>query len=109
MTQASDTGFVTTAVANHDDACRIADVLLAERLAACVQLLSIESHYVWKGQKMAEPEVMLVAKTRADLFDRVIARIKTLHPYETPEIVAQNFSAGFAPYLAWIADNTAGG
>lgn len=108
MSQASDTGFVTTAVANHDDACRIADVLLAERLAACVQLLSIESHYVWKGQKMAEPEVMLVAKTRADLFDRVIARIKTLHPYETPEIVAQNFSAGFAPYLAWIADNTAG-
>ncbi len=106
MTQASDTGFVTTTVATRDDARRIADVLLAERLAACVQFLDVESHYVWKGARMAEPEVMLLAKTRAELFDRAIARIKALHPYETPEIVAQKFSAGFAPYLTWIADNT---
>lgn len=102
----TDTGFVTTTVATRDDARRIADMLLAERLAACVQLLPIESHYVWKGKKMAEGEIMLLAKTRAGLFDQVIARIKALHPYETPEIVAQNFSAGFAPYLTWIADNT---
>ncbi len=108
MIQASDTGFVTTTVASRDDARRIADMLLTERLAACVQFLPIESHYVWKGEKMAEPEIMLLAKTRADLFDQVIARIKALHPYETPEIVAQNFSAGFAPYLAWIADNSGG-
>ena len=108
MTQAPDTGLVTTTVASRGDARRIADILLAERLAACVQFLPIESHYVWKGEKMAEPEIMLLAKTRADLFDRVIARIKALHPYETPEIVAQNFSAGFAPYLAWIADNSSG-
>ena len=108
MIQASDIGFVTTTVATRDDARRIADILLTERLAACVQFLPIESHYVWKGEKMAEPEIMLLAKTRADLFDRVIARIKALHPYETPEIVAQNFSAGFAPYLAWIADNSSG-
>ncbi|MES2254759.1 MAG: divalent-cation tolerance protein CutA [Pseudomonadota bacterium] len=106
MIQAAETGFVTTTVATRDDARRIADALLSERLAACVQFLEIESHYVWKGERMAEPEVMLLAKTRADLFDRAIARIRTLHPYETPEIVAQNFSAGFAPYLTWVADNT---
>ena len=106
MMEISDTGFVTTTVASRDDARRIADMLLAERLAACVQLLPIESHYLWKGERMAEPEIMLLAKTRADLFDRVIARIKTLHPYETPEIVAQQFHAGFAPYLAWIRENT---
>ena len=106
MTQASDTGIVTTTVASREDARRIADVLLAERLAACIQLLPIESHYVWKGARMAEPEVMLLIKTRAELFEPTIARIKALHPYETPEIVAQTFSAGFAPYLAWIADNT---
>jgi periplasmic divalent cation tolerance protein len=106
MTQPADTGIVTTTVANWQDARRIADVLLAERLAACVQLLEIESHYVWKGARTAEPEVLLLVKTRAELFDRTIARIKALHPYETPEIVAQTFSAGFAPYLAWIADNT---
>ncbi len=107
MTQPADTGIVTTTVANRQEARRIADALLAERLAACIQLLEIESHYVWQGARTTEPEVMLLVKTRADLFDRTIARIKALHPYETPEIVAQTFSAGFAPYLAWIADNTA--
>ena len=106
MTQPPDTGFVTTTVANRDDARRIADALLTEKLAACVQFLEVESHYVWKGERMAEPEVMLLVKTRVDLFDRAIGRIKALHPYEIPEIVAQPFSAGFAPYLAWIAQNT---
>ncbi len=106
MVEVFDTGFVTTTLASRDDARRIADALLAERLAACVQFLEIESHYVWKGERMAEPEIMLLAKTRAELFDRVIARIKALHPYETPEIVAQKFHTGFAPYLAWIAENT---
>jgi periplasmic divalent cation tolerance protein len=106
MTEAPDTGFVTTTVASRDDARRIADILLGERLAACVQFLEIESHYVWKGDRMAEPEILLMAKTRTELFERVIARIKALHPYETPEIVAQHFSAGFAPYLAWVKENT---
>lgn len=106
MTQPSDIGVVTTTVATRDDARRIADALLSERLVACVQLLPVESHYVWNGERMAEPEVMVLAKTRADLFDRAIARIKALHPYETPEIVAQNFSAGFAAYLTWVADST---
>ncbi len=106
MTEASDTGIVTTMVANRTDARRIADALLTERLAACVQLLDIESHYLWKAERRAEPEVMLLIKTRADRFETLIARIKALHPYETPEIVAQTFSAGYAPYLAWIAESS---
>ena len=99
-------GIVTSAFASREDARRVAGVLLAEKLAACVQLIEIESHYVWKGETRHEPEVMLLAKTRADLFTLAIARIKALHPYETPEIVAQNFSAGFAPYLDWIGNET---
>jgi periplasmic divalent cation tolerance protein len=106
MSHASDTGLVTTTVANREQARHIAKALLAERLAACVQLVEIESHYVWNGEEKAEPEVMLLIKTRADLFERTIARIKALHAYETPEIVAQTFSAGFQPYLAWIAKST---
>ena len=69
MSHASDTGFVTTTVANREEARQIARTLLAERLAACVQLVEIESHYIWKGEEKAEPEVMLLIKTRADLFD----------------------------------------
>lgn len=108
MSEASDYGIVTTTLASKDDARRIADMLLAEHLAACVQLIGIESHYNWKKERASEPEVMLMAKTRTALFERVIARIKVLHPYETPEIVAQDFRAGFAPYLDWIKTETSG-
>ena len=106
MTNPTGAGTVSTALPDRAQARRIAQILLAEKLAACVQLSDIESHYAWKGQTMAEPEVMLLAKTRADLFEAAIARIKALHPYDVPEIVAQPFAAGSAPYLAWIADST---
>ena len=107
MTSPAETGVITTTVPDRTIARRIADALLTERLAACVQLLDIESHYVWKGERAAEAEVMVLIKTRIVLFERTMARIKVLHPYETPEIVAQPFSAGFAPYLDWLADSTA--
>ena len=51
-------------------------------------------------------ELMLVIKTRAALFDQAMARIAAAHPYEVPELVAAPFTAGFAPYLGWIAENT---
>jgi periplasmic divalent cation tolerance protein len=106
MTKPEDSGIVSTALPDRTHARRIAQILLAEKLAACVQLSDIESHYVWKGETKAEPEVMLTAKTQVALFEQVIARIKALHPYEVPEIVALPFAAAFAPYLVWINDNT---
>lgn len=106
MSEATSYGIVSSAFANREDAHRVAGTLLAEKLAACIQLMDIESHYVWKSEIKHEPEVMLLAKTRTELFTRVIERIKALHPYETPEIVAQNFSAGFQPYLDWIETET---
>ena len=108
MAQASDYGMIVTTLPGRAEARKLAGALLAEKLAACVQLLDIESHYVWQGEAKAEPEVMLLAKTRADLFDAAIARIKVLHPYDVPEIVTQSFTAGFAPYLAWIEGETTG-
>lgn len=107
MSKASVCGVITTTFASRQDARRVGEVLLKEKLAACVQLIDIESHYVWKGETRAEPEVMLLAKSRADLFARAIARIKSLHPYEVPEIVAQHFTAGFPGYLDWIVQETA--
>ena len=106
MTKASACGVITSTFANREDARRVANALLAEKLAACVQLMDIESHYVWNGEARSEPEVMLVAKTRTDLFERAIARVKALHPYETPEIVAQEFATGFQPYFDWITAET---
>ncbi len=108
MTDAPQYGIITTTVGSKEDARGLADALLAEKLAACVQLMDIESHYSWKGERKSEPEVMLIAKTRTDLFTQAMARIEALHPYETPEIVAQTFAAGFPPYLRWIALETGG-
>ena len=106
MFQASDFGAITTALPSREAARRIADALLSERLAACIQLLDMESHYIWDAKRVAEPEVMLLAKTRANLFQRAIARIEAMHPYETPEILAHAFAAGSPPYLAWLASET---
>ena len=103
---ASDFGVVTTTVSQREDAERLAEILLSEKLAACVQIFSIGSRYIWKGEKVAEPELMLLIKTRASLFDRVMARIAEEHPYETPELVATPFIGGFAGYLDWITENT---
>jgi periplasmic divalent cation tolerance protein len=103
---AGEFGVVTTTVSQREDAERLADLLLSEKLAACVQILNISSRYIWKGEKVLEPELMLMIKTRTSLFDAVMARIAAEHPYETPELVATPFSGGFAGYLDWVAENT---
>ena len=104
--KAEDFGMISTTVALREDAERLAGLLLSERLAACVQILKIDSRYVWKGETNHEPELMLLIKTRASLFESVMARLAAEHPYEIPEIVATPFAAGFAGYLRWIEENT---
>jgi periplasmic divalent cation tolerance protein len=101
-----DFGVISTTVAERDDAERIAALLLSEKVAACVQLMSVDSRYIWKGKPNHQTEIMLFIKTRSALFDIVIARIAAEHPYETPEIVAAPFAAGFAGYFEWITENT---
>ncbi len=103
---APDYGVMLSAVPTREDATAIAKLLIDEKLAACVQLLPIESFYVWEGKTQNEPEVLLLIKTRTALFDAVIARIKMVHPYSVPEIVGTPFLAGFKPYLDWIGDVT---
>ncbi|HWY61784.1 MAG TPA: divalent-cation tolerance protein CutA [Rhizomicrobium sp.] len=104
--KAGDFGVVSTTVSSREDADRLSGLLLSEKLAACVQILKIDSHYVWKGETNHEPELMLLIKTRASLFERVMARLAAEHPYEIPEIVATPFAAGFSGYLGWIEEST---
>ena len=98
----SDYGMLLTTVSSRDDAVRIAHLLIDEKLAACVQLLPIESFYVWQGKTQNENELLLLIKTRTALFEAAIARIKSVHPYSVPEIVGTQFLAGFRGYLEWI-------
>ncbi len=102
----TDAVTILTTAGSAEEADRIAEVLLNEGLAACVQITPVRSRYVWKGAVQREDELLLLVKTRATLFEPVRARIRSLHSYETPEIVALPVSAGDPDYLAWIAGST---
>lgn len=84
----------------------IARVLVEDRLAACVQQLpAITSTYRWEGAIERSTEILLLAKTRAGLFDRVCARVTSLHPYEVPEILAVPIEQGLDAYRAWVEES----
>jgi periplasmic divalent cation tolerance protein len=95
-----------TTAPSREEAQRIAHLLLDEKLAACVQLLPIESFYCWQGKTQNEAEILLLVKTRAILFERTVARIKAVHSYSVPEIAAMPFTAGFGGYFDWIDEVT---
>ena len=101
-------GIVLTTVATPEDAQRLADGLLEQRLAACVQTLAIQSAYRWKGAVQREPEQLLLIKTRAALYPAVEAYLRAHHPYEVPEIVRVPIAAGSPDYLRWLAAETEG-
>lgn len=105
---AAQYGVLLTTAPSREEAAKIAQLLIDEKLAACVQLLPIESFYVWQGKTQNEAEVLLLVKTRELLFEKAIARIKAVHSYSVPEIVALPFTAGFDGYFQWIDAVTAG-
>ena len=81
-------------------------MLVEQRLAACVQMFPIESVYLWKGKICEEGEVMLLIKSRTELFDKIAATIRQVHPYEVPEIVQMPITDGLPEYLQWIEECT---
>jgi periplasmic divalent cation tolerance protein len=82
---------------------RIARALVEERLAACVNVLpGVHSIYRWKGAVEEASEVMLVVKTRAERAGLLAARVRALHPYELPEVVALPVTDGSRAYLRWV-------
>lgn len=99
-------GMLMTTSPSRDDAARLARLLVSEKLAACVQLMPIDSFFHWKGKIQEEKETLLLIKTRTALFDTAITRIKALHRYEVPEIVATPFTSGAAAYFQWMDEVT---
>lgn len=90
--------------ANKEEADRLAEMLVSEQLAACVQILpQMESIYRWQGKIERQPEVLLIAKTVSSKFLALEREVRALHSYETPEIVAVPLTNGSAPYLAWLS------
>lgn len=107
MTGASQFVVVMTTTGSREEAEKVAGALVGERLAACVQLLPITSYFTWKGQLQHDDEVLLLVKTRTSLYPRVEERIRSLHSYDTPEVVATPVENGSARYLSWIEEVTA--
>ena len=90
-----------------DTAERLAEALVEERLAACVNILpGLRSVYRWEGGVEHADEVLLLIKTRPDRLAPLQQRLLELHPYELPELVAVETGLGLPAYLRWIADAT---
>jgi periplasmic divalent cation tolerance protein len=88
---------------NREEANRIAELLVSARLAACVQILpEIESVYRWQGEVKREREILLLAKTTRSRFDEFESKVRAMHSYETPEIIAVPVTDSSAPYLEWL-------
>ncbi|MDF3839058.1 divalent-cation tolerance protein CutA [Cupriavidus basilensis] len=103
----SETILVMTVLPDADSATRLTRAVLESRLAACVNRLApCESEYWWRGEIERSQEWPLLIKTTQDRYAALEAAIRLAHPYEVPEIVAMPVVAGFAPYLAWVAQET---
>ncbi len=100
---------ILVTASSEEEARTLARELVNARLAACANILpGLTSLFHWKGKVEEEKEVLLILKSRAELFDSIEARVRALHSYEVPEIIALPIQHGSAPYLAWIVDETGG-
>lgn len=97
---------VTTTTASRDEAERIGRTLVEERLAACAQIVGpLTSFYRWKGRVENATEWYCILKTTADMYRTLEARVRLLHSYETPEIIAIPVGPGSPEYSTWIAES----
>jgi periplasmic divalent cation tolerance protein len=98
-------GVVLVTASSQEEAKAIASALVEAQMAACVTLVPVHSIYTWQGQVMSEQEWQLVIKTDLAQFTTLEKKIRELHSYEVPEIIALPIVAGSTSYLQWISDN----
>lgn len=91
-----------------EEARRAARLVVEERLAACAHIRPHEAVYRWQGKVEEAAEVGLLIKTTRRAYPALEARLRALHSYELPGIVAWDVSAGLPAYLAWVAAQTQG-
>lgn len=95
--------YITTG--SEEEGEKLAHTLVAERLAACVNRVSgVHSTYFWQGRIENSDEELLVVKTSRELFDRLAERVRELHGYTVPEVIALPLVEGSEDYLSWMRD-----
>ena len=103
----SDLIVVFITAGSADEAYKIAEKLLAMRLAACINVVpNIFSYYRWQGQLDNTKETLLIVKSQAALINDIIKSVKEIHSYEVPEIIALPIVGGNEDYLKWLTDET---
>ena len=110
MEPAGDVVLAVSTAPDADTAERIARVLVEERLAACVNVLpGVASLYRWEGEVREDAESALILKTTASRFEGLRARIRALHSYDLPAILALPAATGDADFLAWVREQAGPG
>lgn len=103
----TDTVWLYVTAGSPEEGLEIARALVEERLVACANLLpGATSVYRWEGRVHEDPETVLVAKTAADRVEAVTARVRALHSYDCPCVVALPIRGGNSDFLAWIRAET---
>jgi periplasmic divalent cation tolerance protein len=103
----SDFIVVFVTCGSEEEALKIARVLVEEKLAACANMVSpLRSIYRWEGKIWDEKEWLLIIKTQQSSFEDLSKRVKALHSYSVPEIIALPIVEGSPAYLTWIEENT---
>jgi periplasmic divalent cation tolerance protein len=103
-----ETMVVLTTCGNDEDANALARLLVEQRLAACVNVVSkVMSTYRWKGEVLEDRETLLIIKTTAPRLAALEQAIRKHSKYELPEVIALPVTAGGADYLAWVGESVA--
>lgn len=97
---------VLTTVASAEEGARIARALVEEHLAACVNVMAgARSFFFWEGRLQEEDEVLLLVKTRRERYSELETRLRSMHSYSVPEILALAVEAGSPAYVAWVRES----
>lgn len=99
--------FVTTS--SIDEARKIGNTLVEEKLIACANIISqVESIFYWQDKVCNEKEALMIIKTQKKLIDKIIKRVKSLHSYTVPEVIALPIIEGSKDYIKWVKEVTKG-
>jgi periplasmic divalent cation tolerance protein len=107
--EASGYCMVITTAPSRDEAEKLAQGILENRLAACVQWSEIRSFFFWDGQIQNDDEVSLFIKTTTKRYSALESYIREYHPYDVPEIIQLPITGGSSEYLAWLDATTGAG
>ena len=103
----ADEVIVLITASSKEEAVTIGRALVDEHLGACVNIIpEVFSLFFWEGKTQDARETLLIVKSRLSLMDKIIARVKSLHSYSVPEVIALPIIAGSQEYLDWVEAST---